>query len=336
MIFAVADDVVTAMMIGHGGPGFSEATGRGTVQPTVEFRYFHPLKYISKDDEKPDVFGMRFLAGHIRSFGTPLDVNSLSFINGTPIFARYFLGGEENLRGYGVRTISPVTSLQQFVTTNSVVAYNIHGKALDVVRPRDGNRHTIAPGVINTYTFDDQALTLIPQYTPIGADTQVLLNAEYRVPIAGPVSAAAFMDVGSAFNITSLQNQETASNFLPATLTPFGITLNPRGQLATAQEIKDATTPETPPGQLPKGFRPAVIRGMRQDTTVYYLSTSNGSFSDGFRYSVGAELRVQVPVVNVPFRLIFAYNPNAVTDFQPGQIYLEKRTNFLFSIGRTF
>lgn len=31
MIFAVVDDVVTAMMIGHGGPGFSEATGRGTV-----------------------------------------------------------------------------------------------------------------------------------------------------------------------------------------------------------------------------------------------------------------------------------------------------------------
>ncbi len=307
-----------------------------TVQPTLEYRYFHPFKYLSRDDEKPTVFGMRFLAGHIRSFGTPLDVNSLSFINGTPIFARYFLGGEDTLRGFGVRTISPVTSLQQFVTTTDVVAYNIHGNALRVVKPKNGNRKTIAPSVINAYTFTNQPVTNIVQYTPIGGDTEMLLNAEYRVPIAGPVSMAAFFDIGSAFNITSLDDQQTVSNFLPTTLTPFGVTLNPRGQLATAQEIADATTPETPPGQLPKGFRPAVLRGQRQDITQYYLSVDNGSLSTNYRYSIGAELRVQVPVVNVPFRLIFAYNPNAVTTFQPGQIYLEKRTNFLFSIGRTF
>jgi hypothetical protein len=40
-----------------------------------------------------------------------------------------------------------------------------------------------------------------------------------------------------------------------------------------------------------------------------------------FRSSVGLELRVQVPVVNVPFRLIYYYNPNAklgVTQEAPG------------------
>ena len=162
------------------------------------------------------------------------------------------------------------------------------------------------------------------------------MNLEYRIPIFGPVSAAAFVDIGSAFNLVSYEDQITQTEFIPSTLTPFGITLNPRGQLATPDEIRDATTPETPPGQLPPGFRTAVLRGDRQDTTLYVLSEDLDSRLTNYRYSIGAELRVQVPVVNVPFRLIYAYNPNARTTVVPGQVFIEERSTFLFSIGRTF
>ncbi len=55
--------------------------------------------------------------------------------------------------------------------------------------------------------------------------------------------------------------------------------------------------------------------------------------------SVGLELRVQVPIVNVPFRLIYFYNPVAIfgiTEELPG-IYLPgKRSGFKFTVGRTF
>ena len=145
-----------------------------------------------------------------------------------------------------------------------------------------------------------------------------------------------FFDIGSAFNLSSLSDQTTQTEFVPSVLTPFGVTLNPRGQIATPQEIRDAQTPETPIGQLPPGFRAAVLRGDRQDTTIYRLSEDTSSLTSNYRYSLGGELRVQVPVVNVPFRLIFAYNPNAKTDLTPGQVFLEKKTNFFFSIGRTF
>jgi outer membrane protein insertion porin family len=61
-------------------------------------------------------------------------------------------------------------------------------------------------------------------------------------------------------------------------------------------------------------------------------------FSD-YRSSIGAELRVQVPVLNVPFRLIYAYNPNArkdqVIDGFPF-FFDEKKSVFRFSVGRTF
>lgn len=307
-----------------------------TIQPTLEYKFFRPVKFISKDEEKPDVFGFRILAGHIRAFGEPLDVNSLSFVNGTPIFARYFLGGEDTIRGFSVRSLSPVARVERFVTTTDVVASNVSGDVLRVARPRNANRKTIAPSVINAFTLDNSRLNAVDQFTPIGADTQLLANFEYRVPIAGPVSIAGFLDIGTAFNVVALEDQFTTTEFVPSILTPFGVTLNPRGQLATPDEIADATTPETPFGTLPPGFRAAVLRGQRQDVTVYRLSQDLDSELTNYRYSTGLELRVQVPVVNVPFRLIYAYNPNARTTIVPGQVFLEKRTNFFFSIGRTF
>ena len=51
------------------------------------------------------------------------------------------------------------------------------------------------------------------------------------------------------------------------------------------------------------------------------------------------EVRVQVPVINVPFRLIFAYNPRARQDqFINGSPFFfnEKKKVIRFSVGRTF
>jgi hypothetical protein len=51
------------------------------------------------------------------------------------------------------------------------------------------------------------------------------------------------------------------------------------------------------------------------------------------------QLRVQVPIVNVPFRLIYYYNPNAKLGYtsELPWIYLPgKRSGFRFTVGRTF
>jgi outer membrane protein insertion porin family len=58
-----------------------------------------------------------------------------------------------------------------------------------------------------------------------------------------------------------------------------------------------------------------------------------------FKASVGVEFRVQVPIVNVPFRLIYYYNPNAKIGFTeelPGIFLPGKRNGFRFTVGRTF
>ncbi len=68
-----------------------------------------------------------------------------------------------------------------------------------------------------------------------------------------------------------------------------------------------------------------------QTNTVARLSQAQLSKIGDYRSSVGLEARIQLPVVNVPFRLIYAFNPNARTEF-----IREKRSLFRFSIGRTF
>ena len=81
------------------------------------------------------------------------------------------------------------------------------------------------------------------------------------------------------------------------------------------------------------------MRGDAQTNTVVSLNQSLfAKFSD-IRSSMGAEVRFQIPILNVPFRLIYAYNPNArkdqVIDGFPF-FFNEKKSVFRFSVGRTF
>jgi hypothetical protein len=58
------------------------------------------------------------------------------------------------------------------------------------------------------------------------------------------------------------------------------------------------------------------------------------NFSD-FKTSTGAEIRFFMPVLNVPFRLIFAYNPqrSGVLD---NSFQLQSGFQFRFAVGSTF
>jgi outer membrane protein insertion porin family len=140
-------------------------------------------------------FGLRGQAGWIRQYGATETL---------PFYRRYFLGGENQIRGVDIRTVGPL----------------------------DANNRAL------------------------GGNKFLLFNAEYYFDIAGPVRLLAFHDAGQAF-------QE-------------GDPINLRS----------------------------------------------------LRTSSGVELRVIVPVMNVPFRLIYAWNTYR-DSFQPPR-------GFRFAIGTTF
>ncbi|HWO02458.1 MAG TPA: outer membrane protein assembly factor BamA [Blastocatellia bacterium] len=308
-----------------------------TLQPTFEFKMFRPLfagreNTALLDPQKTRTFGFRALVSNIGSFGVPFQSNSLSFIGGTPLFARFFLGGEETIRGYSIRGISPTAPVISTITTQDVVAKDAQGNALTVARPSKGHTGTVAPSVIDTFTvtdLPDPRTGIFPAF--IGGDTQILFNVEYRIPIIGPVSFAPFFDIGSVFNVFGLQNQFERSEFIPNQLLGT-VVLNPIGEVATPREIRKATPPESQ-GQLPPGFTQAFIFGDKQTSREAALSRTVAGILDNYRYSMGGEIRVQVPVLNVPFRLIFALNPNARTD---NPFFVEQKHAIRFSVGRTF
>jgi outer membrane protein insertion porin family len=78
--------------------------------------------------------------------------------------------------------------------------------------------------------------------------------------------------------------------------------------------------------------------GVLTTEQVRFLPGTNS----GFRTSTGVELQVMMPVINAPFRLIFAFNPNRIhSQFYGSATGLpfridEKAHDFKFTVGRTF
>ena len=347
-----------------------------TYQPTMSFTQYFPVR--RKKSERPEVFGFRILAGTVGSFAiTPKvrDAQSLAFVDGVPIFERFFLGDEFTIRGYNVRSISPIAPLDTFITSQNVtVASNATGAPVAIAGVPAG----VADVGVFTGVTGNNVASLPRSFTSVGGDTQLLGNFEYRIPIIGNViGLAAFADVGSSFNIRSKGDQFFSSNFLdddpflqtvgfipcprlgpvlaPVTLSTLaacnsntqlaltstlGLVMRDR-RLVTTQELDAAQQLGSfdPSTGLPFGFQQVFLRGQAQTNTAVRLSQALFDKIGDFRTSLGMEVRVQVPVLNVPFRLIFAYNPNArANQFIDGFPFAfnEKKRVIRFSVGRTF
>ncbi|MDQ3174964.1 MAG: outer membrane protein assembly factor BamA [Acidobacteriota bacterium] len=347
-----------------------------TYQPTLSFTQYFPMR--RKKSERPEVFGFRILAGTVGSFAISPKVRnsqSLAFVDGVPIFERFFLGDEFTIRGYNVRSISPIAPLDTFITSRNVV---ISTTGIGAPAPIEGVPAGAADIGVFTGVTGNNVVGLPRSFTSVGGDTQLLGNFEYRIPIIGNVvGLAAFADVGSSFNIRSKGDQFFSSNFLDddpflrtvgfipcprlgSTFAPVSLSTlaacNSNSQLAltgnlglvmrdrrlvTTQELDAAQSLGSfdPNTGLPFGFQQVFLRGQTQTNTAVRLSQGLFDKLGDFRTSLGMEVRVQVPVLNVPFRLIFAYNPNArsnqVIDGFPF-FFNEKKRVMRFSVGRTF
>ncbi len=138
----------------------------------------------------------------------------------------------------------------------------------------------------------------------LGGNKSILFNAEYLITIAGPVRLVLFADAGQVRN--------TGVNF---------------GWKEPIVEIR------TPGALLPGPFDPFVVPS--PFASQFAPETVVVGDRDAFKTSVGAEIRFFMPVLNVPFRLIFAANPSrgGVLD---NNLQPEKLWKFRFAVGSTF
>ncbi len=195
-----------------------------TIRPVIEAKYFRPVRNIRSDN--PTAIGFRLLASTIIGYGGRV----------VPPFSRVYIGGEEDIRGFDIRTISPMAFYPTVVS----------------VCNRDNNGNPITgTGQNGQSTGSCGSSTSFPINSPIfpGGDTEIVGNFEYRVPIVGStVSLAYFVDAG--MNMVLWPNQlklaagalsQIESNYpyfpIPRELKPVAVT-NFRPRSSTGLDLQ--------------------------------------------------------------------------------------------------
>ena len=135
-----------------------------TIRPVVSYKHFIPLQ------KRRNTVGFNLTGSFLTGYGGLVP----------PPFQRFYDGGENDLRGFDIRSISPVSFLP---TTTSTPLRNPDGSLVpkNPANPLQGS-YTI-PIPVNQIVFP-------------GGDLSVTGNAEYRITIAGPVAVAPFVDMG--------------------------------------------------------------------------------------------------------------------------------------------
>ncbi|HVT94143.1 MAG TPA: outer membrane protein assembly factor BamA [Bryobacteraceae bacterium] len=139
-----------------------------TLEPTLDLKYFRHGFW------KGNVIGMHLLGRFLTGYGGKV----------APPFSRYYIGGENDVRGFDIWGISPfgfIPSTAQLPVLNA-----------------DGTQRTqkfLGAGGVPVYSPVQMTIPIYQLVAP-GGDTNLTANFEYRIPLVGPVTLAPFFDAG--------------------------------------------------------------------------------------------------------------------------------------------
>ena len=260
-----------------------------TLQPAVDVAYFRRGLF------KGNVMGFHVNARFIAGYGGKV----------APPYSRYYMGGEDDIRGFNIMTISPIAYIPTETTID--VLNNDGSPRVQRVVNSDGSISTTP--VVQT----------IPVYQLIlpGGDTATVFNYEYRIPIVGPITLAPFLDAG--VDRLTLPNQ-------------LGLNEERVQQL-------DAIFPQanfSPRAVIAPGTqKPRVSVGLELQVLMPVV---NAPFRVYWAYNLSYVNTILQPPV-VADRSYFpneATYESALAAFGEAVPYDEQRSLFRFSIGRTF
>jgi len=234
-----------------------------TFRPIIQYKQFFPVQ------KRRNTVGYNIQSSFITGYGGVV----------APPFERAYLGGENDLRGFDIRTVSPIAYLPSVQTAQ---LRNPDGTFV----PANPNYAAILNSagtacVANCYNIPIPYSQLV---TP-GGDFALNGNLEYRYTIAGPVAIAPFIDTGttailrtSQLQINPVQYQNLQSTFFGCPYLTAGYTCDEsfatRGNLLNISQF---------------------LRPVPGTNWVPRMST-------------GLELQMMLPVINAPFRIYYAYN----------------------------
>jgi len=127
-------------------------------------KYFRPI------NKKRNTLAFNFIGSFATGFGG----------RELPPFQRLYLGGEQDLRGFDIRTVTPFAFIP--VASTQAVTFS------DPTRLDGAGNPSLRAVTMPLLSY---------QISFPGGDTSGIFNFEYRIPIAGPVSMSLFHDIGT-------------------------------------------------------------------------------------------------------------------------------------------
>ncbi|MGA3089044.1 MAG: outer membrane protein assembly factor BamA [Terriglobales bacterium] len=231
-----------------------------TIRPIIQYKQFFPMQ------KRRNALGYNVQASFITGYGGIV----------APPFERAYLGGENDLRGFDIRTVSPIAYLP---SAQSVPLRNPDGTFVPANPRFPVITGTGGACVANCWNIPVPYSQLVQP----GGDLSLHGNVEYRITIAGPVAIAPFVDLGTDPIVRTSQLQINQFQFETLASTLFGCpSLSSAfscqgGQLLSKQYLSPDLQPVPGTNWVP-------------------------------RMSTGLELQTMLPVVNAPFRIYYAYN----------------------------
>ena len=251
-----------------------------------------------------------------------------SFISGyaglvAPPFQRFFMGGENDLRGFDIRSISPVAFLP---SSNVITLTNPDGSPVpkNPANPRLGN--WVVPIPVDQIVFP-------------GGDLSVFTNLEYRITIAGPVAVAPFVDTGIDPVLRPSQLQIAQVQFDQVLGTYFGCPALDAGYNCLGGKILSPS----PSDQLKilgqTNWRPRVSTGLELQM---FLPVVNAPFRIYWAYNplrLDEQANPPIPITRSMFPAGAAGDYTyhlAVNTYAPSFLLREPRKTFRFTVATTF
>jgi outer membrane protein insertion porin family len=240
-----------------------------------------------------------------------------------PPFQRFYMGGENDIRGFDIRSISPVAYLP---SSNAITLTNPDGTPVpkNPANPRLGNWTVPIP---------------VDQIVFPGGDLSGWTNLEYRYTIAGPVVLAPFVDTGIDAIVRPSQLQIASQQYDQVISTPFGCPALDTGYNCAGGSVLNPSPSKYLQVLSATNWRPRISTGLELQM---FLPVINAPFRIYWAYN---PLRLDTPA-NPPIPVTRSmFPPGAAGDYtyhlalntySPSFLLREPRKTFRFTVATTF
>jgi len=288
-----------------------------SIRPIVQYKRFIPVQ------NRRNAIGFSLNGSYISGFGGLV----------APPFQRFYMGGENDIRGFDIRSVSPVAFLP---SSNVITLTNPDGTPVpkNPANPRLGNWTIPIP---------------VDQIVFPGGDLSAWSNLEYRITIAGPVAIAPFVDAGIDPIIRRSQLQIAQVQYDQVVGTPFGCPQLDAGYNCSGGKVLSPTPSQYLQVLNATNWKPRVSTGLELQM---FLPVINAPFRIYWAYNpVRLDTLANPPIPITPEMFPGSFDKNgkwnmteagaytyqlAKETYAPSFRLREPRKTFRFTVATTF